>query len=283
MLRIALFCSALLVCIPAVAVAQGPPNARFAGGAVGPGQFAPGTSEVGAQVDAAGTQITLRGAAVIKCRRGTSEATFVGTLPIGGGGAFSGALARGRQMRSPGFTSSVSVQGTVNAQEAAGTLSVRTKQRGRAACTGDVPFRAIPGPSLAGAAPAPAPANATLLGMTSDSRGPFAFNLRVSANGKRVTQALFGVNRGCKTIKQPEETDYTKPITIRPDGTFRRVERFTVRYTDATERNRVVIAGRFVNGGAVGTIRWTAVARSPKTGRVNDRCDTGRLTWSAAP
>ena len=115
-------------------------------------------------------------------------------------------------------------------------VRVVTRRRGRPYCSGDVPFDARPAPALAGD-PAPVPGGAMLLGRTSGrAGGPFGFNLRVSADGRRV---------------------------------------------DRVVTTWLVTAGRFVAGGATGTLRARSTARSRKTGRTIDRCDTGALTWSA--
>ena len=282
--RSTLVLTAACAALPAAASAQGPAGATFSGGSVGTASTFAGSSEAGLAVSADGARVTVRGVAVIPCgRRRSSEVHGVASLPVAADGTFSGRLPRGAQLSKPRSRTRLTVTGTVTPSGATGTFAVRDTSPGRRACTGQVAFRAIPAPQL-GTDAAPAPAGAVLLGRTSGTRGgPFAFNLRVSGDGRSVTRSFFGLRRGCRNLKAPEETNYNRIMRIRDDGTFSQTQRFRVRFTDATERNLVRIRGRFVAGGATGTFRWTAVSRNPKTGRINDRCDSGLIRWSAAP
>lgn len=269
---------------PAGAAAQVPAGATFSGGGVGTAGTFAGSSDVGLAVDPDGAQVRVHAVAVIPCgRRGSSEVHGVASLPVAADGTFSGRLPRGAQLSKPGYRTRLDVTGALTPSGATGTFAVRARERGRRACSGEVAWRAIPAPQL-GTDPAPAPAGAVLLGRTSSTAGgPFSFNLRVSRDGRSVSRSFFSLTRGCKNLRAPEETNYNPVMRIRADGTFSSTQRFTARYTDATERNLVRVKGRFVAGGATGTFRWTAVSRNPKTGRVNDRCDSRLIRWSAAP
>lgn len=257
-------------------------SGAFAGGSVSGGPSAAGTSEVA--IDALGDGgVNLRAVAVIPCGSGTSEAVGEGEISRQPDGTFTARMAVGPQRRDPGFSSRMQMTGTVAAERVVGRLTVTTSFRGRRRCRAVVPFEARRAPAL-GAGPAPPPAGGVLLGAA--QRGPdnpYAFNLRVSADGRRVARAVTTYLARCRNSPADlEETNYSPSIPIRPDGSFRRTERFVLRYTDATERVTVVTAGRFVAGGATGTIRARSVARSRRTGRIVDRCDSGTRTWQAA-
>jgi hypothetical protein len=285
MLRVSIIALALLAVTATDATAQAPPNADFAGGAAsGAGSVPDGSSEIGIKVDGSGTRATVRAVAVRACSRGRStEGESAGTVTVAPDGTFSGALTRRRQARAVGFSIRVTVAGRIEAGRATGSIRVVTRRRGRPYCSGEVPFDARPAPVLSGD-PAPVPAGAVLVGRTSGrSGGPFGFNLRVSADGRRIERVVTTWREGCRAVRRTEETNYSPTIAIRPDGTFTKTERFTVRFSDATQRVTVVTTGRFVAGGATGTLRARSTARSRRTGRVIDRCDTGALTWSAVP
>lgn len=271
--------SALFLLLPGTASAQ-----TFAGGSIGAGPHndAPGTSELGFRVE--GSRITVRGSAVIQCRaRKTSEVEGTGSGPLNPDGTFRVTFTRKRlQKVLPGrFRRRVTVSGQVSGNEIRGRIEATASGRGVRGCNGAFDYVARTAPAL-GADPAPPPANATLIGMTSQTTGgPFALNLRVNADATRITRLIAGARYTCRRIRPYQETNYSPAFRINSDGTFRFVERFRLNYTDAVERVTVTTEGRFVVGGATGTWEARSVARSKRTRRVVDRCGTGRHTWSA--
>ena len=268
--------------MPSAASAQ-----TFAGGSIGTTgahNDSTGTSELGFRVS--GQRIRVRGAAVIACRGGrTSEVEGTAAGPLNPDGTFSLTFTKRRlQRKLPGrFTRRVTVTGQLrNGNEVAGRIEATASGRGVSGCSGAFDYVARTAPALGGD-PAPVPAGATLIGMTSQRKGgPFALNLRVSPDGRRIERLVAGARYTCRRIKPLQETNYSPAFAIRDDGTFRFVERFRLPYADAVERVRIVTEGRFVAGGATGTWKANTVARSRRTKRVIDRCRTGRRTWSAA-
>ena len=74
----------------------------------------------------------------------------------------------------------------------------------------------------------------------------------------------------------------TPATTVRPDGSFSRTERFTIRYTDgSTERYRVKFSGRFLADGAVGTL--SARMQAYERGKRYYPCFSGTQSWVARP
>jgi hypothetical protein len=77
--------------------------------------------------------------------------------------------------------------------------------------------------------------------------------------------------------------NHTPSTPIRPDGSFSRSEKYTLHYRDGSRDTfRVAFAGRFVSGGASGTLS----ARFQRTGRYGKRskpCVSGPQTWTVTP
>jgi hypothetical protein len=69
---------------------------------------------------------------------------------------------------------------------------------------------------------------------------------------------------------------------IRPDGSFARPERFTVRYRSEMVRYRVAFTGRFSGEGAGGTFRVIGRLYNRSGKKLKTTCDSGDHAWSAA-
>ncbi len=271
-----LLVTAFAVALPATASAQ-----TFAGGSIGTGTSSnpPGTSELGVHVH--NGVVLVRGAAVIRCVGGrTSEVEGVGRGPLAADGTFSVTFSRGRLQptTTPGFRRTVTVTGQVAGGEIRGRIDA-SAERG---CRGGFAYVARVTPEL-GTTPAPPPAGATLIGKTSRvPGGPFALNLRVNASADAISHLVTGSRYSCRKLRPYQETNYSPPTPVRADGTFRKVERFRVRFSDVVDSMTITTTGRFLAGGAIGTWRAQSVSRSRRTGLVVDRCGTGQVTWSAA-
>lgn len=272
--------TASALALPATASAQ-----TYAGGSIGAGTSAnpAGTSELGIHVHD-GT-VLVRGAAIIRCLNGRSaEVEGVGRGPLAADGTFSVTYTRGRLQltTSKGFRRNVTVTGRVVGGEIRGRIEATASGDGARGCRGAFDYVARVTPEL-GTESAPPPAGRTLIGKTSRvPGGPFAFNLRVSANGEAISHLVTGSRYSCRKLRPYQETNYSPPTPIRADGTFRKVERFKVRFSDVVDSVTITTTGRFVAGGATGTWRAQAVSRSRETGRIVDRCGTGQVTWSAS-
>jgi hypothetical protein len=271
---------AAVLALPSAAGAQ-----VYAGGSIGAGRSpaAVGSSELGFRVS--GSRITVRGVLTIPCRGPRSaevEGGGVGTLSPDGTFRVRFGKARLQPTSSTGFRRSAVVTGRlVRAYEIRGRIDATASGDGARGCRGGADYVARWRPDPVDV-PAPAPAGARLIGMNSSRLGPFGVNLRVAPDGSRITQFIVGARYRCARLPTYQETNYSPPITINPDGTFRRVERFRVPFADVIDSVTVTTEGHFVNGGAIGTWHARATSRSRRTGRVVDRCGTGALTWAAA-
>ena len=112
---------------------------------------------------------------------------------------------------------------------------------------------------------------------------PFPFALRVSASGGRIDSAVYRVFRRCRGVLSSDMPNDSPPATIRPDGTFSVIQRYSQRFPDSIEYFTFALAGRFGTGGVSGTLRARSFVRDLATRRIIGRCDSGRLTWAAIP
>jgi hypothetical protein len=122
-----------------------------------------------------------------------------------------------------------------------------------------------------------------LAGVTGQSAAgtPLSVLLGVSRTGRRVT-AVWQVVMRCGPRATAPVVNISPPSTIRTDGTFLRRETFTIRYDDGSrDRYRVVVGGRFLSDGAVGTVRARMTTR--KRGHRYYPCDSGTQRWAASP
>jgi hypothetical protein len=170
----------------------------------------------------------------------------------------------------------------VTGATASGTARARIVQRRggrviRRCRSGDRPWQArVASAETTPAAPLP---SAAYFGLTSQRRVPFPIVLRVSPNARRVRVTVFDYRQRCRDSVW-EWDNITPSGPIASDGRFRLRERFTIRWTEGPERYRVRVDGQFTPGGVNGTLSVTSVLRSP-SGRVLDRCRTGRVTFAA--
>jgi hypothetical protein len=176
----------------------------------------------------------------------------------------------------------IAMSGQVTGTTASGTARARIVQRrgGRviARCrSGNRPWQARV--ASAETMPASTQPNGAYFGLTSQRRVPFPIVLRVAPNARRVRVAVFDYRQRCrKGFWEWENITPSGPIGS--DGRFRLRERFTFRWTEGPERYRVRVNGQFTPSGVHGTLTVTSVLRS-HSGRVLDRCRTGRVTFAA--
>jgi hypothetical protein len=182
-------------------------------------------------------------------------------------------------------TAQITVRGIVAGTSGSGTASARlTFRRGGrvvGGCTSGTrtwQVRAAVVDTLVG----PPKANAGYYGLTSQTtaKRPRAFTLHVDGGAGRVQSAVFEYRSRCRR-GSVELNNITPGGPIRADGTFSLRERFTLRFADGSERFLVKVDGRFTPTGVNGSLSVKSVARSP-SGRVTDRCQTGRLGFAAA-
>jgi hypothetical protein len=137
-------------------------------------------------------------------------------------------------------------------------------------------------------APAPAPAEAILLGVTgqsgSNARRPIV--LHVTKGGRAIDRLALSFRAPCdrRRIVVTDDVNYSPEFDVAADGSFRSVERFKVSFSDVTQRTTIVVRGQFDQAGAVaGKLSVTQRYTNRRNGRRVDVCKTGTQTWSARP
>jgi hypothetical protein len=103
----------------------------------------------------------------------------------------------------------------------------------------------------------------------------------LSAGAARVRVAAFAYRMGCRRGGYAWE-NVTPGGRIGADGTFSLRERFSRSWRAGRERYRVRVDGRVTALGVSGTLSVGSVLRS-RSGRVLDRCTTGRRTFAVTP
>lgn len=169
---------------------------------------------------------------------------------------------------------------------AVGTLRVRGRGRAARTCkTRTVAWTVKPAGGAA-AAPAPAPADALLYGLTSQD-GPearHAIVLHVTDGGRSIDRLLARFRTTCekRIIVVADEINYSPEFEVAADGSFRKVERFRINYSDVILRTTVVVRGQFdATGAAAGKLAVTQRFTNRRNGKRVDECSTGTLLWSA--
>jgi hypothetical protein len=104
--------------------------------------------------------------------------------------------------------------------------------------------------------------------------------LRTTRDGAKVAARWNAIAR-CRRGAGERLANFTPATPVRPDGSFARSERFSVRYADALVRYRVRFVGRFQSDGAQGDLRMRARVFDRRGRRLRTRCDTRTRRWRA--
>jgi hypothetical protein len=188
-------------------------------------------------------------------------------------GTFSVDVGRGTEERRTEIAMSGQIVGPVASGTVRATVAVRRRRRVVQRCDSGVrEWNA----RAAGAVAAPAGA---FYGLTGQTSRPFPLVLSVA--GSRVRAAAFDYRVDCRRGGYELE-NVTPGGHLAADGTFSLDERFSRTFREGRERFRVQVDGQVTATGATGTLSVTTVLRSP-SGRVIDRCRTGRRAFSALP
>ena len=269
---------------PATASAQVPPGATFGGGAIAlPGKTVgqSGDREVALRVAADGLSARIRALSVLRCRGRLDAPGAMGTVGIGPDGHFAGRLRR-RVGRGVGReTYRIDIAGTIAGSNATGTMTASVLRRGRRRCSHTGTWRALVPPEFPSEGDDTAPTWAGVVDQPG-ATAPLGVMLRTGIGREDLTRVLIGLRIRCRRASPFYLTHFTGTV---PDqiGEFEIRDRFG--YRDARVRHRVsaVVTGFAVSVGFTGTARYRSVHRSRRTGRVIDRCDSGRVTYKAAP
>lgn len=106
--------------------------------------------------------------------------------------------------------------------------------------------------------------------------------LRATKDARKIS-AQWSIAGTCGRGPREHFVNFTPPTTVRPDGTFSRNERFSIRYADVVVRYRPSFSGRIRTDGATGTLRLRTRIYNRRGTKLLTRCDSGGRNWNAAP
>lgn len=273
----------------AVAYAQEPvPLGSYGGGTiVDPGKSPSGAGNMIISLRATGDG-RVRVLAKMGARCATATIQVSATLMSDGSFSVSGA-ARERPGDGERVRTTYKIAGTISGANASGMASARStvRRRGRPTrrCkTGSVQWGARRPTGDIGA-PGAAQPTARLYGTTSQrvaGRRP-GIVLRISADAKRVTRALYSVNLRCPGESLFGIDGPAEKLSIGADGKLSDVERSSLRLD---RRTRIRTTERFNatvgSAGAIGSLNLSARIIDIPSGRTLARCRTGTVRFTAA-
>jgi hypothetical protein len=276
--------------MPAAANAAPIPGASYGGGAP-PASMSKKQLQRSIHADAHVTTDGTRGRARVyayaRCTNGTFlSQRFDASGPIDAAGRMI-AQARSLRYRGPGAENlrprGIGIADIVfDGARAYGTVRVQARFRVRRSIVRcDSGPRAVEMRSVASDPGAPggaAPGAAYFGTLESTFRGrltPITF--KVNRTGTKIGAALFGAGLGCP--RRAESLANISPAMRIRNGAFRRVEKFTIRYSNAVDRVRVILGGRFTAAGATGTVNVRQVTTFRNGARAV--CRTGTVRWNA--
>jgi hypothetical protein len=263
------------------------PSGNYGGGQIVDPPTSPygaGNMSVGLKTGSGRVQILLGMGA--RC----ATATMNATATIAADGSFTASktqkerISGGRRLRTK-FT----ITGTITGSNASGTASASStdKPRGRRArkcSTGTVQWGARRASGVIGT-PGAAPAAARLYGTTSQGFAGrrHGIVLRTSADGTRMTRALYSLNYKCGRYGGYEVDTPRRNVPIGATGKVSDVERYSLRFSRSvrgrfTERFNATIGSE----GATGTFNLRGRLIDRRTGRTFARCRSGVVKWTAA-
>jgi hypothetical protein len=262
-----------LVAVAALGAASTAHAATRYGGTALAGPFRLATPSIGLLLNDDGS-ISARASAYITCHGVDYDGYITRLKGAAHGTAFS---ATGHtSLGSPGRLT-VKLSGTFAG--AAATGKVKLSAKGCKGYTRKFSLRAASAPAGPPAVPA---AQTTMFGITSQSAGNIPLPIALWVNTHGQLTATWEALAGCGDKRATRiPVDNLEPYTkIHSDGSFRRSEKYTIRYRDGSHDTiHAMFGGHFVSGGAVGTLR--ARVQSTIKHRLRIPCLSGAQTWSA--
>jgi hypothetical protein len=216
-------------------------------------------------------------------------ATIKANATLAPGGAFSASGIAKQRVDRRRFRARYTITGTMAGANASGAASAKAtaKAPGRRAVTcktGTVAWGARRASGVIGT-PGAAPPTARMYGNTAQRVGSrrHAIVLRISADGKRLTRALYTVNIRCGRQTSVDRDTARRNLPISANGKVSDVERFSFKLD---RRTRLRTTERFTadigSAGATGAFSIKARYIDIPSGRAFVHCRTGTVKWSAA-
>jgi hypothetical protein len=286
-LSVLIAAATVALAMPVNAAAQQPAAAQdFGGGAVNAppaSPFSAGNMVIGLHsLDA--TRLQVSATIVGSCASGT----FVTVAPVAADGTFS----TSGDVRQANTRTTYELHGTLTATPS-GTATAhfeRATARGTRRCSAeDVAWQARAATDATDATtaigePAMVPAGALLLGTTtqheSDARHGIA--VRISADGRSVARAIYGVKLHCShDVSSPTFDLPQDDLAILPDGRVSNRESGTRRTKTTILRYVERFAATLGSAGGDGMFSVQLTVRRREDGRRVTRCRSGSVRWSA--
>jgi hypothetical protein len=246
----------------------------------------PGDVNIGLRSSADAARVDVSATILYRCTRGgTFQAHLDGKTTIASDGSFT-ARERERYRLDSGrrVASLLVVTGRIDGARATGTaaITVRTRRDSRRVCGGTATWTAVAAGPIDRTPVATAAGGAVLQGIVSGRRAaPYDVVLRTTDDGRHVSRVNATIPYRCGAIRS--EVFYEEGAGLRPDGTFRIENPFELGDRRSVLTGTVVVEGRAVAGGIVGTVRVTSRERSTGSGRLIRRCSSGTQSFAAVP
>jgi len=279
---------AVTLAAPAVAEAPAAPRGNFGGGAlVSPPRdiFGAGNAIVALRA-LPERRLEIEATVRAKCAGGDIYATS--TIAASGAFASDGEVT---QDPSPGLTITTTYKLSgrfTGANAAEGTISatiVRSRYGAKTSCrSGEVAFAARRPTSGVGSPGAPEAARYYGTTAQKSSTGPNRpIVIRVSADGRRITRALFGESVKCDDGKLAIGIEAPRTnISIDSHGIVRDRDRFTITAGELVTYVDDHFTARLGTRGASGTFSLSDRTTDRTSGRTIQRCASGRIRWRAS-
>jgi hypothetical protein len=270
------------------AAAQAPPPTLGGGTLPTAAQPTTYTPSVNLSLQPRGARVAMLFDSTVLCGRDVIDVSGSGDVPFDGT-SFSFRGASVKRVAGGRLAVEWTVDGRLSGGSATGTLHVVGVRRSsgrsrRCARKPNRPFEVrFAGP------PAGGPAQAVPRGFYAGTSSYEIFDrmqapvtLRASGDGRKIA-AQWTIGGKCGRGPREHFRNFTPAMRVRPDGTFARNERFSIRYADVLVRYRPSFAGRLAADGATGTLRLRTRIYNRRGTKLRTRCDSGVRTWNAAP
>jgi hypothetical protein len=280
--------AAALGAVAASAQEPSPTNGNYGGGAIPDppkSAYGPGSMVISLRSTGNGTVQVVLGMGA-RCGTPTVK-THAALLPDGSFTASGTASERVFGHRR--LTAKYTFAGRIEGASATGTASMSStdktrRRRARHCKTGTVSWGASRPSGDIGVAGSAQP-TARLYGTTSQrfAGRSHAIALRISADGHRLTRALYSLNYSCGRFGGYEVDTPNRNVPIGATGKVSDVERYSVNLGRGS-RGRFTerFSGTIGSTGATGTFKLTGRLYVARTGRTYAHCRSGKVKWSAA-
>lgn len=246
----------------------------------------PGDSNVSLRTSPDGARVRVSAVVLHGCTGSTGKASGAASTILYSNAGFEARTTERVGSGRDRVVNRLVIRGRIEGDRASGTVESTTHRAhdNRRICRGTANWAAVRTPWVLSRATAPAPAGAVLRGSVARS-GLFDISLRVAPDASAVMRVNISTPFNCGRPGREStggwESFYEEGAAIKPDGTFRIRNTWTTTWAEGPERTVMLIIGRFVEGGAVGTVEVDSLQRGRRSRRPIWYCQSGRQPWLA--